>query len=195
MILLHITCTNGLFLGVKVDFVDGPKVSKKEIVSRIEKLNPSFIFLNGHGDSKIFYGYDGKEAIGICDADMFKDKIVFARACNCIEKLGREAVKKHSCTSFIGYEFEFVNVRQTDVELKPREDEISRPIWEVSNTVPIKLMKISTADEAIETSHKKTTKEISKLLFSKELGATSVLKAMIINDEGLKYYGDGSAKI
>ncbi len=181
--------------GIKIDLVDGPKVLKEEIVSRIEKLKPNFIFLNGHGDNKTFYGYENTPVIEIDDVDMFKDKIVFSRACNCVERLGKEAVKKHDCTSFIGYEFEFVNVRQTDIELKPREDEISRPIWEASNAVPISLIKESTVDEAIKSSHKKATKEISRLLFSKELGSIAVLRAMIVNDEGLKYYGDGSAKI
>jgi len=180
--------------GIKVDRVDGQRVIKKEIVSRIEKLKPGFIFLNGHGDSKTFYGYDNEVAIGITDANIFKNKIVFTRVCNCVKKLGKKAVEKHSCTSFIGYEFEFVNVRQTNVELKLREDEISRPIWEVSNTVPISLIKGTTVTEAVESSHKKATKEISRLLFSKELGSISVLKAILTNDEGLKYHGDGSAK-
>lgn len=180
---------------IKVDRVDGPKVVKKEIVSRVEKLNPSFIFLNGHGDSETFYGCDNEVAIGIDDANIFKDKIVFSRACNCAKKLGKEAVENCGCTCFIGYEFEFINVRQTNVELKPREDEVSKPIWEASNTVPISLIKRSTVDESLEASHKKATKEISRLVFSKEPGSIDVLKAIIVNDVGLKYHGDGSAKI
>ena len=181
--------------GIKVDHVDGPKVMKSEIASRVEKLNPNFIFLNGHGDSKTFFGYKGQVVIEIGDTYLFKNKIVFSRACSCVKKLGRDAVKNHNCTSFIGYEFEFVNVRQTNVELKPRRDEISRPIWETSNAVPISLIKGATISESIESSHKKATKEISRLLFSKELGAIEVMKAIIVNDEGLTYHGDGSAKI
>ncbi len=181
--------------GIKVDCIDGPNVVKSEIASRVEKLNPNFILLNGHGDNKSFYGYEDKVAIEIGDAGLFKNKIVFSRACNCVKKLGKAAVKKHGCTAFVGYEYEFVNVRQTNIESKPREDEISRPIWEVSNAVPISLIKGATVSDATETSHRKAANEFLKLVFSKEPGAIDVLKAIIINDDGLKYNGDGSAKI
>jgi hypothetical protein len=181
--------------GIKVDCIDGQKVVKKEIMSRVEKLNPNFIFLNGHGDSESFYGYENEVVIETDNATIFRDKIVFSRACNCLEKLGKDAVEKHGCKSFIGYEFEFVNVRQTDIELKPRKDKISEPIWEVSNSVPIGLIKGATVNESVEASHKKATKEISRLLFSNELGAIAVMKAIIVNDDGLKYHGDGFAKI
>lgn len=181
--------------GIDVDCVDGSNVMKSEIVSRVKKLNHTFIFLNGHGDSKTFFGYENRVALGIADAKIFKNKIVFSRACDCVKKLGKEAVEKHACTSFIGYEYEFVNVRQTNVELNPREDEISRPIWEASNAVPVSLIKGATVSESVEASHKRATKKISELLFSKELGAIDVLKAVIANDESLKYHGNGSAKI
>ena len=181
--------------GLSVYLVDGPDVVQSGIISRIEKLKPKFIFLNGHGDDETFYGYRNTPAIEITDTAIFRNKIVFSRACNCAKKMGKVAVNKHDCTSFIGYEYEFVNVRQTNVELKPIKDEISRPIWETSNAVPLSLIKGSTVDEAIKASHKKATHEITQLIQSKELGAIDALKAIIINDEGLKYHGNGSAKI
>lgn len=181
--------------GIQVDCVDGPNVVKSEIVSRVRKLNHNFIFLNGHGDSKTFYGYDNEAAIKISDAGIFKNKIVFCRSCNCLKELGKESVDKHDCTSFIGYEHEFVNVRKTDVELRPREDDVSRPIWEVSNSIPKSLIKGATVSEAVEASHRKATREIARLLFSKELGAIDALKAIITNDDGLKYHGYNSARI
>jgi hypothetical protein len=182
--------------GIKVDHITDQKVVKAEIVSRIKKLNPNFIILNGHGNSKTFFGYEDQFAIEIKDAHLFKDKVVFCRACNCLKKLGKETVDKHGCKSFIGYEFEFVNVRQTNIELNPKEDKISKPIWETSNVVPICLIKGSTVVEAIEASHKRATSEILRLLtHSKELGAIDVLRAIIVNDDGLNYCGDGSATI
>ncbi len=181
--------------GIKVDCVDGPRAVKQEIISRIKKLKPDFVFLNGHGDNKTFYGYDDNPAIEISDASMLADRIVFARSCNCAQKLGKSAVEKHECKSFIGYEYEFFNVRQTEAEITPRQDNVSRPIWEVSNAVPISLVKGATVDEAVEASHKMATREISKLIFSTELGALEVLKAILANDDGLTYHGDGGARI
>gem|GEM_PF-4451386 len=72
---------------------------------------------------------------------------------------------------------------------------MSRPIWEASNSVPVGLVKGLTVEESIEASHKKAYKEIERILFSSDVGAINVLKAIIVNDEGLTYHGDGTAKI
>ena len=181
--------------GIKVDCVDGKNVIRSEVTSRIGKVNPSFIFLNGHGDDKTFYGYQDQVLIEPEDAGIFKERIVFSRACNCAKGLGRHAVQMHGCTSFIGYEFEFVNVRRTSTEVIPLKDEISRPIWEASNAVPLSLIKGSAVDESIEASHKRAARDMLRLVFSGEIGSIEVLKALIANDEALAYHGDGSAKI
>ncbi len=182
--------------GIKVDHIIGQKVVKKEILSRIKKLNPDFVILNGHLNSKTFFCYEDQPVIEMNDTHLFTDKIVFCRACNCLKELGKKSVDKDKCKSFIGYEFEFVNVRQTNIELNPKEDKISKPIWEISNTVPISMIKGSTVVEAIEASHRRATTEILRILSRpKELGFIEVLKAIIVNDESLNYYGDGDVCI
>ena len=181
--------------GIKTDCVDGPKVTKSEVESRIKKLNPSFLILNGHGSDKSFYGHKGEIIFDSKDTACLKNKIVFSRACNCAKTLGKVAVNNSKCKAFAGYKFEFWNVRNTDTEIKPLNDQISQPIWEISNTTPISLIKGSTMDEAIEASHRKATKEISKLLFSEEPSAISVMRAIITNDEGLIYHGNGDTQI
>jgi len=121
--------------GFDVDNV-GPVVTKKEILSRIEKLSPDFLFLNGHGSSDCFCGYENEPVICMPDCGIFRGKMVFSRSCDCAKGLGRKAVDKHGCTAFIGYEYEFINVRLTTSELTPMNDYVSRPIWETSNAVP-----------------------------------------------------------
>lgn len=181
--------------GIKIDKADGRDVTRSNILSRIEKTNPSFIVLNGHGNEACFFGYENSALIKVDDAGIFSDRVVFSRACDCLRKLGSEAVDKNGCTCFIGYEFEFVNVRQTSTELRPREDVVSQPIWEASNAVPLSLVKGLTINESIDASHRKADNEMLRLIYSKEPWAREVLKAIIINDEGLGFYGDGSAKI
>ncbi len=44
--------------GIKIDCVDEKKVIKKEVFSRIKKLNPNFIFLNGHGNIHLLGKYN-----------------------------------------------------------------------------------------------------------------------------------------
>lgn len=181
--------------GIKVDKADGRNVTRSDIMSRIEKTNPSFIVLNGHGNESCFFGHENSALIGIDDAGIFSDRIVFSRACDCLRELGRESVEKDGCKSFIGYEFEFVNVRQTSMELRPRGDVVSQPIWEASNAVPLSLIKGSTVSESVDASHRKADNEMLRLIYSKEPWSREVLKAIIINDEGLGFHGDGSAKI
>ncbi len=180
---------------MKVDCVDGLSVTKSEIASRIVKLKPVFIFLNGHGDRQTFYGHGNKPAVDMSDGKLFTGKIVFSRACDCAAELGKTFAEEHACKAFIGYSMPFVNVRETNVEIKPRQDNMSRPIWEASNSVPVGLVKGLTVEESIEASHKKAYKEIERILFSSDVGAINVLKAIIVNDEGLTYHGDGTAKI
>ncbi len=181
--------------GIKADTVDGEHVIEKEVKSMIEKVDPDFVFLNGHGNDKTFYGYNDHALITIGNSDMLKGRVVFSRSCNCAKELGKHAVQNNGCTSFIGYEYAFFNVRQTSTEVTPLMDDLSRPIWEASNAVPLSLIKGSAVEESVEASHRKATKDISKLVFSGEIGAVEVLKALIANDDALIYHGDGSAKI
>jgi hypothetical protein len=180
--------------GFSIDDV-GPIVRKEEVESRIKKLSPDFIFLNGHGDNQTFYGCDDEPIIQMSNADLLNNKIVFARTCCCAETLGKKAVEKHECTAFVGYKYEFFNIRQTTSELVPTRDEVSKPIWEISNVVPMSLIKGSPVNRAIESSHKKAFKEIAKLVFSKELTAKTVLKVLLANQEGLIYHGDETARL
>jgi len=181
--------------GIKTDCVEGRNVTTEQISSRIAKLNPSFLLLNGHGDDNTFYGYEGRTAIGLREAAMLGSRVVFSRACCCANGLGKHATEKAGCKSFIGYEFEFVNVRQTNKELTPLEDEISRPIWETSNAVPLALIKGATVSDSVEASHQKARKEIARLLFPGEIGAIEALKAVIANDSSLVAHGNNSATI
>ena len=49
--------------------------------------------------------------------------------------------------------------------------------------------------KAIESAHRKAEKEMLRSLLSKELHAVQVLKALLINDDGLIFHGDGSATL
>jgi len=182
--------------GINVDLIDEDDVIKANIESRVKGIAYSFIFLNGHGDNACFYGYDGEVVISSKNAHVFSNSVVFARACNCIEVLGKVSVQKHNCKCFVGYRDAFTNVRQTNMELTPTQDSVSRPIWDASNVVPMSLTKGSTVEHAIESSHKKATHEIIRLLKNiDEPGSIPVLGALISNDSVLDYEGDGNAKI
>jgi len=180
--------------GFLVSCVDGKNVTKSQLSSRIGTVDYKFIIMNGHGTSDTFFGYGNNKSISLKDASIFRNKIVFVRACDCVDVLGREAVTKN-CTAFIGYKYEFMNVRLTETDLRPQRDPITKPIWEISNTVPQYLIRGRTVSSSIQAARRRATKEMVKLLASSEPGANEALKAIIINDEGLTFHGNGSATI
>ena len=164
--------------------VDGPEATRSNILSRIRKLAPRFICLNGHGDRSSFACSEGRERIDEKDAPVFQRTVVFARACDCVVNLGAAAAE-NGCEAFIGYEREFMNVRQLDLLTKPLADEVSRPIWEASNAVALGLLKGKTVGEAMQAAHDKTDQRILDLVYSDHPAAETVLKALLMNDEGL----------
>lgn len=180
--------------GINPILVDGEHVTKKGLVSRLGKLKPRFVFLNGHGDRDAFLCHEGKEAIGIADAHLFHGSIVFARACDCLAVLGKEAVEK-GCEAFVGYMDKFTNVRSNRHIANPLGDTISKPIWEASNAVALGLLKGKSVEEAIQASHDKTDQKIMELVYSQSYGARNVLEALINNDEVLTHHGNGAATI
>lgn len=181
--------------GMHVDCVDGKNVTRKEVISRLENTDAMLIILNGHGTKTSFFGSENHPILTATDASLFAERVVFVRACDCAAGLGREAAERHGCTAFIGYQYEFVNVRQNTKEARPLEDEISRPIWEASNAVPLSLIKGRTVEEAVQASHTKAEIGMLRLLQSPEPHAISVLKAMLTNDVGLCYFGEGEAAV
>ncbi len=103
--------------GHKVITIDSENVKEGEVITRIKKIKPNFVFLNGHGSNSCFYGQKGEKVITREDAFVFKNKLVFARACNCLNGLGKEAVKQ-GCKCFIGYNSPFWIARIHEMETR-----------------------------------------------------------------------------
>lgn len=180
--------------GIKTTIIEADKVCKEEVVPRIKKLNPHFVCLNGHGSKDCFYGQNGEKVITLNDANSLKGTITFARACDCLTRLGEKAVDD-GCRCFIGYGSPFIIPRINGMESRPDEDPAARPIIMSSNEVPLHLIKGSTANDAVEASGKFTIKELEKWLDSKELYASAVVQTLLWNHGALGIKGNSKAKI
>ena len=178
----------------KVVKIEGKDVSEKVIRSRIKNRKPRFIFFNGHGSKTCLFDNNKKPFINVDSSDIFNGTVTFARACDCLEELGKNAVKK-GCKSFIGYRKKFWIVRHHKYECRPLEDDVAKPILECSNIIVKELIKSRAVDEAIKKSHEKSVDYILKLVYSKEPLAVASLQAIVANDSVLDFEGSSSATI
>jgi len=176
-----------------VEKSDREKAIRHEFESRL-KNNPGFVFINGHGNDDTVIGHDRQPLVDTYNCFLLKGTITFTRACNCIKSLGKKAVVA-GCTTFIGYNREFWVPRLHKFEATPLKDPLAKPVVEVSNAVPLSLIKGNSVEDAIGSSATIAEKHILKLILSKEQYDRVTLKAMINNLGALDYEGEKTAKI
>lgn len=148
-----------------IDLV-GDRANKVDFVRRIEKTNPSFIFLNGHGSEEAVTGQDGEVLVSTEENDrLLKDKIVYARSCSSAKKLGPKSI--HSGTkAFIGYIEPFIFMHDPQAATRPLTDKTAALFLEPSNKVATTLLKGHSSSEADRRAKEAFRKNIRKLLTS-----------------------------
>jgi hypothetical protein len=176
-----------------VEKAEYDKATRKEFESRI-KNKPDFVFINGHGEEDLVHGHSREVIVDLANSSILKNTIVFARACNCLKGLGKESVAR-GCRAFIGYWKELWVPRLHSCESVPLQDPLAKPVLEVSNAVPIAILKGHTVEEAFNTSNALAEKHLLKLLTSNEQYDRVILRAMLNNASALGYEGDKNAKI
>lgn len=139
------------------------KATKKEFEGRVKKLNPSFVFLNGHGDSNCVTGHDDEPLVQVNKNEkILKNKITYALSCNSAKKLSVKCADKN--TTYIGYDNVFVFNINSKYFKNPLRDKRAKQFLEASNKVPMALIKGHTAKEASEISKNCFKNKIQKLL-------------------------------
>lgn len=174
--------------------VDGEKVTKENIKGRISARKPSFFFFNGHGSASAMFGNKWEEIISLKDADIFKGMVAFARACDCLQELGKEAVD-NGCKAFVGYKKKFWIASLNEMASRPLNDPLIKPVMENSNLVAEELIKGRTVEDAVGRAHEHAAKLILDLVFSDDPYKSPALAAVVNNDSALSFKGNPSATI
>lgn len=177
----------------KTIILENQDISEINLRKRIKTNKPSFIFFNGHGSASALYDIKNKVFVDEKSADVFKGTITFARACDSLKTLGKEAVKK-GCLAFVGYKNKFFIARHHTKTCTPESDPVAKPVLECSNLVMVELLKGNNVGMAIESSHNATSDNILDLIYSKELWAGASLQALVYNDMSLDFEGNAEAK-
>ena len=184
--------------GFRVTDLKREKVNRKSVSGYLKTTKPGFIFFNGHGDDDVIYGHNGEIILTTSSINELKGGITYARACGCVNKLGKEAVNS-GCTAFIGYSDEFIIPWQHGRSTTPLKDAVAKPVMEASNAIAESLIKGSSVREAVEHSQRATLENLMDLLKKMEYrhdpDYNSTVEALVVNNARLTALGNLDAKI
>lgn len=139
------------------------KANRKEFEGRINKISPSLLLLNGHGDDLSIAGHNNEILIKTGDNEyLLKERITYAVACSSAKVLGLSCIGAN--TAFIGYNELFIlNLDRTCLG-NPLLDTRAEKFLDPSNRVAISLIKGHTSGEASEISRRAFKRNIIELL-------------------------------
>jgi len=186
--------------GFDVYPLDGPNATKQNFESRLNKNNPKFVFLNGHGDPNMVCGHKGSDGtpqpilINNVNDGLMKNRIVYARACKSLETLGRNCVEK-GATAYIGYAERFMVLFDPVRYSRPLGDKIAESFMEISNIIPSVLVKGGTVKEAVERSFQQFLKNVEYQEAHYTSETPLILSCLIHDMAALGAIGNPDAKV
>lgn len=152
--------------GIKILDLEGIKANRNETESRLKKMSPAFVFLNGHGDSDCVAGYNDEILVRAGENEkLLKDKIVYALSCKSASKLGRASVKS-GAKAYIGYIEDFIFCHENNKLNNPLSDKTAELFLKPANQVSLSLIKGNSGEESCKKSKRYFLKNIQKLLSS-----------------------------
>lgn len=149
------------------------KASLSELKSRIKKMDPSLVILNGHGSENCVTGYENKILVKAGDNEkLLESRIVYAVSCRSAKELGSKSIKAGALT-YIGYTGDFIFCHDTRKIARPLDDKTVRLFLEPSNQVSISLIKGNTTQDSTNRSKQFFWRNIQKLLSSEGTAETN----------------------
>ncbi len=181
--------------GLNVLDIRDSKVTAKEFESRLQKMQPELVVINGHGNSSTVVGHNNEPILHTANAEKVSRAIVYARSCNSAAILGAQCVSKGT-HAYIGYSEQFWLCFDKDKTHHPLEDKIAAYVLGPSNQAIISLMKGNSAGEASKRSKEYSRRMMSKLMSSDApYGANDMLACVWTNMNFQVCLGNSNASI
>ncbi|MEK6981698.1 MAG: hypothetical protein AABX38_02100 [Candidatus Micrarchaeota archaeon] len=176
----------------------GSEVNKENFIVRISVNNPNFVMLNGHGTNDSINGHANEILLSSKDSinnqKLTKNKIIYIRSCSSGAILGPACIKAE-CNVFIGYVKEFAIIRSKSKVSRPLEDERAKPFFDVSNQIPLAILRGSTIEEATYKADMRLEKEIEKLMTTDNFIASHIIPWLLWNQKIRVVLGNATAKM
>ncbi|MEK7540812.1 MAG: hypothetical protein AAB529_01035 [Patescibacteria group bacterium] len=152
--------------GFSVLDLDDKRANAKEFNSMVRKHEPSFVFINGHGDENVVCGQDNEILVEADkNEEIFSSKIIYALSCKSAKILGRKSIEKGALV-YIGYEDDFIFFRDNERISRPLEDKTAALFLEPSNQLVRSMLKGHSAEDSFNRSKNKFYENIKSLLSS-----------------------------
>ncbi|PJE62922.1 hypothetical protein COU88_02360 [Candidatus Roizmanbacteria bacterium CG10_big_fil_rev_8_21_14_0_10_39_6] len=166
----------------KITILKDKQANLKEFTNTVEKIQPSFIFFNGHGNETTITGHNNQPLV---DADtnieVLKNRIVYALSCQSAKKLGPKSIKQGTKT-YMGYTEDFIFVYDTNKKKHPEKDQTAGCFLSASNQTAISLLEEKTTGQAYADSQNSFQKTIRSLLTSESKTEQSSMMRFLIWD-------------
>ena len=180
---------------IKLKRLKGKDSNKNNFEKVINKLNYNMIMFNGHGSDKTIMGHDDESLIILGKNEhLITERIIYARACNAANTLGKECIKNTKNGCFIGYNVNYMFYTDTNWDLNPLKDNIAKMFLDSSNIIPISLIKGNSAEEADKKSKNQILKNINKVLKNKNQESFMIAEALWNNYVGQVVLGNKDIK-
>ena len=182
--------------GNKIIALKKVRASKNVFEGIVNKINPSFIFFNGHGNDNTVTGQDNEPIITNADnLEFLKKKIIYALSCRSAKTLGPYCVK-NGIKTYIGYTDDFIFVFDRTKRTNPKQDKIAGFFLDTSNIIPFSLLKGKTTNEAYNDSQNAFRKTIRTLLTSEsKTDQSSTIRFLIWDMQHQVCLGNRNARI
>jgi len=150
-------------LNIRFNDLGCENVNRKEFEKRMKAMNPSFVFLNGHGTADSISGHNSEIILQTNENDsLLKNKIVYALACESASSLGLSAIDK-GALSYIGYAQPFAILTDANSESVPEDDKLAQWFKEPAVQVSETILRGKSTQVAYEKSQNKYKELIRKL--------------------------------
>ncbi len=180
--------------GFDVVVIEGDEINLKNLKKRIAKNDNDLIMYNGHGSDSAISDNNNNHFITLQHSYIFKDSVTYTRACDCINRLGKDAVK-NGCRAFIGYNKSFWLPKLDGYMSRPLADPVAKPVLKSSNMIVSSLLRGKTVAESVTKSREESSKHILDLIYSNDPYKEASIPALVNNAMALEFLGEGSSKI
>ncbi|MBU4274836.1 hypothetical protein KKE19_03410 [Patescibacteria group bacterium] len=133
----------------------GKRANHEEVISILQKKQPSLVFFNGHGNDGCILGYNDEVLVAVGKSEnVLVSKIVYALSCRSGKELGPKSIQ-NGALGYIGYDDDFIFVRDENKMSEPLKDKTAGLFLEPSNQVMVCLLK----GHPIKYSHEQSKKK------------------------------------
>lgn len=182
--------------GIECKPLKDENANRAEFDKVMNKLDYRMIVFNGHGSADSIKGYKDETLVAVGDnEEILKDRIVYARACEAGEVLGKVCTNNTKEGCFIGYRYPFRFLIESQWITCPLKDTTAAFFLEPSNQVPISLIKGHTTQEAHENSQFHLLKSIKKVMRSGRQDSFLLIEELWNNYDGQVLHGNPAASL